>query len=180
MLCEVSAAQGVDFVPVELDGSGLGSEVEDGQDCGAVRVEGDPGLAGAIAHALNVHRSCGNTGLVDGNEVAVGDEGEIVRVHVGEVAAQVERSAGDSPQNEHGLALCRGDAILGGVAQFERVKVVPAARFCIGNPGGDVGEAADDSGPLCQVAFDGGVVAAATGIALDVVLDSPTIGVGAP
>ena len=180
MLREVSVAQGIDLVPVEFDGAVSGPEVEEGEDGGAVRVEDDPGLAGAIAQALNVHGSCGNAGLVDGDEVAVGDEGEVVRVHVGEVGTEVERRAGDGPQNEHGLALCGGDAVLCGVAQFEGVKVVPAAGFGVGNPGADVGEAVDDSGPLGQVALDGGVSTAAAGVALDVVFDPPSVGVGAP
>ena len=73
----MGVAEGVDLAPVEFEGGGVGAEVEEGEDGGAVGVDGDPGLLDLLAQALDVERGGGAAGLVDGDEVAVGDEGEV-------------------------------------------------------------------------------------------------------
>ena len=124
---EVCIAQSVNLAPGELEfGGGLG-EVEEGEDSGTIVVGCEPGLLRLVAQMLNVERAGGNACLIDGNDLAVGDQCEVGGVHLREVGAEVERRAGDGPEGEHGLALVWSEAVLVAVAEFESVEIVPSA-----------------------------------------------------
>ena len=130
---------------------------------------------GLLAPGGHIDGTGRHSRLIDRDDGAVADQGEVGRVQVGQVRTEVKRSAADGPEGEHGLAFRRGQPVAVAIAQFQGVEIIPSARAGIADPRADIGEALDHVGPLGQVPGRDTRVAAAP-VAFDVVADPPAVG----
>jgi hypothetical protein len=177
--CELRIAQSVDLPPRNLYLTGGGIEVEEGKNDRAVARSRQPDLLLLLAQGLDIDRTGRYARLVDPDDLSIADQGQVAGVHLRQVRTKIERRTGDGPKQEHALPFVNGQPVSISVAQFERVQIVPSSGRGIGNPSHNVLEALRHLGPLGKVP-PGRILGVIASVALDVVLDAPAVGGGAP